>query len=186
MVPSSTTPIISVPPSRPFMNAATVFSVALSSGLNVSPESAWARSIAVYSRKIVVTSPSVPSRVTEPSKLFCSFRRVNSTSGSTATDPSAFTNAARALWWQSRKQKRVLISQDRQAAVEGGDFRASAGGKSSEVRVGHLAMSDHAQKHVVAVGKLIRPELVALVLIQQSQRVECVLSTRDSNQETDQ
>ena len=35
----------------------------------------------------------------------------------------------------------MLISQDRQAAVEGGDFRASAGGKSSEVRVGHLVMS---------------------------------------------
>ena len=52
-------PISYVPPSRPSMNAAIVFSGALPSGLNVSPESSWARSVVVYSRKIVVTSPSV-------------------------------------------------------------------------------------------------------------------------------
>lgn len=90
--------------------------------------------------------------------------------------------AMRSSW----NQERVLISQDRQAPVEGGDPRGSAGGKSGKVRVGHLAMSDHAQKHVVAVGKLIRPELVALVLIQHSQRIECVLATRHSHQVPDQ
>ncbi len=90
--------------------------------------------------------------------------------------------AMRSSW----NQERVLISQDRQAPVEGGDPRGSAGGKSGKVRVGHLAMSDHAQKHVVAVRKVIRPELVSPALIEQSQRVECVLGTRDSNQVPDQ